>query len=240
MREQLLLNAGFFLDADELETFRDDFPNLRWFQYQREGMGLESLVYTLLRLAKCERVEQWGFDETSLNGVPTLNQWCRIMEGGELVIVTMECAGLLTGSSSAMVAEHVRVTWERGQHLLELLRVELGDMADAFVPLNNGGIVLAKLQGVMHDTCNVANAIARRMKVLRDASGKHLYGVEEWKSMEEYAVGWEDFLCGNHSRNLHFDAYNRGFAAYIKVHDNKPSPKPFSLASYLPFPYTIP
>jgi hypothetical protein len=232
VREQLLLNAGFFLDADELETFRDDIPSLRWFQYQREGMGLESLVYTLIRLAKCERVEQWGFDETSLNGVPTLNQWCRIMEGGELVIVTMECAGLLTGSSSAMVAEHVRVTWERGQHLLELLRVELGDMTDAFVPLTNGGIVLAKLQGVMHDTCSVANAIARRMKVLRDDSGKDLYGVEEWKSMEEYDVGWQDFLCGNHSRNLHFDAYNRDFAAYIKVHENKPSPKPFSLASY--------
>ena len=101
--------------------------------------------------------------------------------------------------------------------MLQLLRAELGDQADALVPLTNGGIVLAKLQGVMHDTCNTANAIARRVKALRDDSGKHLYGVEEWHAMEGYVVGWQDFLCGNHSRNLHFDAFNRNYTAHMKV-----------------------
>jgi hypothetical protein len=110
-REQLLLNAGFFLGDEDYDTFWTQIPSLRWFQYQREGMGLESLVYTLIRLEKCERVEQWGFDETSLDGMATLNQWCRILESGELVIITMECAGLLPASSSSMIAEHVRQTW---------------------------------------------------------------------------------------------------------------------------------
>jgi hypothetical protein len=217
VREQLLLNALFFLGKDAYDIFLTQLPSLRWFQYQREGMGLESLVYSLIRIAKCKRVEQWGFDETSLNGVATLNQWCRIIEGEELVIITMECAGLLPGSSSAKVAEHVRLTWERGQHLVTLVRAELGEQADALVPLTNGGVVLAKLQGVMHDTCNTANAIARRVKAIRDDSGINLFGVEAWQEMEGDSVGWQDFLCGNHSRNLHFDAFNRLFTAYMKV-----------------------
>ncbi len=59
---------------------------------------------------------------------------------------------------------------------MTLVRTELGEQADALVPLKNGGVVLAKLQGVMHDTCNTANAIARRVKAIRDDSGKDLSG----------------------------------------------------------------
>ncbi len=33
---------------------------------------------------------------------------------------------------------------------------------------------------------------------------------------EQNDIAWVDFPCGNHSRNLHFDAYNRNFATYIK------------------------
>jgi hypothetical protein len=84
-------------------------PELRWFQTQREGMGNESLLYSFVRIVKCEEVVQWGIDETSLNGVPTMNQWCRIKEGGEYKIVTLECAGLLTGSTSTRVAQHIKV-----------------------------------------------------------------------------------------------------------------------------------
>ncbi len=51
---------------------------------------------------------QWGFDETSLNEVPTMNQWCRIMDGGEYKIVTLECAGLLKGFTSTRVAQHIK------------------------------------------------------------------------------------------------------------------------------------
>ena len=29
-------------------------------------------------------------------------------------------------------------------------------------------------------------------------------------------VSWGDFYCGNHSRNLHFDEFNRNFAAHVK------------------------
>jgi hypothetical protein len=107
-----------------------------------------------------------------------------------------------------------------------LVRAELGDQADALVHLKNGGVFLAKLQGVMHNTYNVANAIARRVKAIRDDSGKDLYGVEEWHAMEGYSVVWQDFLCGNHSRNLHFDVFNRLFTACTKVQTNLILPQP--------------
>ena len=96
------------------------------------------------------------------------------------------------------------------------VREELGELADELVPVVNGGISLSKLGGVMHDTCNCANAIARRVRVLRNESGKDLYGEEEWKRMAKEEHAWCDYFCGNHSRNLQFDAFGRLYEAYIK------------------------
>jgi hypothetical protein len=216
VREQLYLNAAYFLTKEGYAEFEAQMPSIRWFQLQREGLGYESLVYSFIRVAKCEEVVMWGFDETSLNGIPTLNQWCRIKEGHEYVQVTIECAGLMVGSTAMKVAEHVRVTWERGQSVLAMLRDALGEEADNLVPLVNGGVTLTKLRGVMHDTCNTANLVATKVRVLRDDAGKSMFGAEEWRAMEEAGKGWQDFLCGNHTRNLHFDAFNRLFSGYVK------------------------
>ena len=177
--EQLHLNAGFFLSEKEYAMFIGEVPSLRWFQYHREGLGLESYLYTLMRIAKCERILQWGFDETSLDGIGTLNQWVRIEEAGDVHVLTLECAGLLSGGTASKVGEHVKVFWERGRVAMSMLRELLGDAADTYVPLVNGGITLSKLCGVMHDTCNSANKIARTVRVLRDESGTALYGEEE-------------------------------------------------------------
>ncbi len=102
-------------------------PQLDWFNTQREGMRYEIILYSFVTIAKCDAVLQWGFDETSLNGVPTLNQWCRIKDGDTYRTVTIECAGLLTGSTATRVAQHVKVLWERGRAAVNLLRQEMGD-----------------------------------------------------------------------------------------------------------------
>jgi hypothetical protein len=134
--KQLSLNARLFLNDEDYNHFVLDLPRIRWFQYQREGLGLESYLYTLTRIAKSDRILQWGFDETSLDGVATLNQWVRIKEGADLHIVTLECAGLLVGSTASKVAEHVRLNWHRGQEAIAMLRAELGELADEYVPLS--------------------------------------------------------------------------------------------------------
>ena len=56
VREQLYLNAGFFLTPELYADFDVEMPSLRWFQFQREGMGYESMVYSFIRIAKCEEV----------------------------------------------------------------------------------------------------------------------------------------------------------------------------------------
>ena len=216
VREQLFLNAAFFMCPEGSVTFRDAMPQLDWFNTQREGMGNESILYSFVTLAKCDSVLQWGFDETSLNGVPTLNQWCRITEGDSYRTVTIECAGLLVGSTATRVAQHVKLLWARGQEAVTLLREELGADADLLVPLVNGGVSMAKLRGVMHDTCNSANLIAKKVRIIRDQAGEDMYGKEEWLNMQQLGSGWQDFLCANHSRNLHFVAFSREFSGYVK------------------------
>ena len=64
-------------------------------------MGLESYLYTFMRIAGCERIIQWEFDETTIDGHEVLNQWAMLMESSEgedgmdsaTTIVTLECAG---------------------------------------------------------------------------------------------------------------------------------------------------
>ena len=67
------------------------------------------------RVARADEILQWGFDETSLDGTPTLNQWVLVQEG--LVaptVITIECCGLLVGSTAEKIADHVRASWLTG------------------------------------------------------------------------------------------------------------------------------
>jgi hypothetical protein len=141
-----------------------------------------------------------------------------VKEGGAFRSISIECAGLLPGSTSARIAAHIKVTtWERGQRLMELVRATLGETkADKLVPLVNGGVTLVKLRGAMHDTCNTANLVAKKVLAVWNDAGKDMYGAEEWERIQAHGHGWQDFLYANQSRNLHFDAFSRGFKRYIK------------------------
>jgi hypothetical protein len=117
---------------------------------------------------------------------------------------------------------------------MEMLREELGPvLAGMHVPLVKGGVQLHKLQGVMHDTCNTANKTARLAKALRDTSGQLHYGYDNWELLAEDDKPWFDFLCGNHTRNLPMDAFNKVTNPnlypnpYPNPHPNPhPNPKP--------------
>jgi hypothetical protein len=113
VRKQLLLDAQYFLmnNKKRYDWFASQVPKLRWFQYQREGFGAEAYLYTWIQIAKAESIFQWGFDETGIDGVATLNQWAMIQEEDDTRILTLECAGLLLGSDAEAIAEHVRVSW---------------------------------------------------------------------------------------------------------------------------------
>jgi hypothetical protein len=76
---------------------------------------------------------------------------------------------------------------------------------------------LHKLQGVMHDTCNTANKTAHLGKVLRETSGQLFYGYDEWETRVEEDKPWFDFLCGNHTKNLPMDEFNKVYNIYTYV-----------------------
>ncbi len=59
---------------------------------------------------------------SSLDGIPTLNQWVLVQEGMRSPsVITIECCGLLVGSTSEEIAEHIKESWLTGD--LSTLRV---------------------------------------------------------------------------------------------------------------------
>ena len=67
-RDQMLVYAQLFLPRDKFTQFAHEVPSERWLRYQRKGLGYEAWLYSMLRVANCESMLQWGFDETSLDG----------------------------------------------------------------------------------------------------------------------------------------------------------------------------
>jgi hypothetical protein len=50
VREELLLNASHLLTVSEAEAYCVEVPKLNWFNKQREALGLESYLYTFMRI----------------------------------------------------------------------------------------------------------------------------------------------------------------------------------------------
>ena len=217
-RGTVSMSAKTFLCEEGWKQLEMVLPLERWFRKQREGLGYEAWTYAMIRVARARTVLQWGFDETKLDGVSTMNQWVLLQEGDNAPeVVTFEAAGLTVGGTATRTAEHVRKTWELGQQAVLLVRAELGpEVCDDLVPLVEGGVLLHKIEGAMHDTCPTANKVPYLVREMRDTSGKLHYGEEDWESLPDDEKPWLDYLCGNHSRNLPLDAWNREYEAYIK------------------------
>ncbi len=69
----MVVVAQLFLEHNKYLEFETEVPAERWFRSQTKGLGYEARLYAMIRVAKCNAVLQWGFDETSLDGTPTLN-----------------------------------------------------------------------------------------------------------------------------------------------------------------------
>ncbi len=220
----LLLDANYMLGPEKGTIFSESMPQLRWVQTQREGLGMESYLYSFMRIAGASRVLQWGFDETTLDGVSVLNQWAMLefpqeVEGGGggghgVTIVTLECAGVLPCGLATEVVQHIELAWSRGQVAVEALRVQLGtDLQDVLCPLVAGDVHLHKLFGVMHDTCHSANLVASLMVDLQERKKREFLTDEVW---EPQCKAIFNFLCGNHTRNLPIDRFNKLYDQWLE------------------------
>jgi hypothetical protein len=194
-----------------------DVPEIDWYSKQREALGAEDFLYAWMEVAGAEVVYQHGFDESGIDGVATMNQWVMVAKEGSMKIVYIECGGLLVDGTAEGVAAHVKKTWLRGQAAVALVRDKLGpELADKHVPLRKGGVNYLKTGATMHDTCNTANKSAVYLADLKEAAGIETYGAERWAEMPEEDTTMLDHLCGNHTRNLPIDAFNRLFQDFLE------------------------
>ena len=210
-REQMLQNAAFHKAGDGFVV-----PELDWFERIRERLGNESILYAFIKIAGAKEILQHGSDETGIHRQGTYNQWVRLRNSDdEIETIYIETGGILVGATAVEVAAHIEKTWGRGQAMVEALRAELGDEADRLVPIVNGGVNLLKLRSLMHDTCNTANATAREIARLVEEKGREYYGDGGWDDLPEEEKCILDFLCGNHTRGLPVDAFNRRFEGWL-------------------------
>ena len=137
-RDQLLQSARAFLRPQSAEAYTNLVPNLRWFQGQREALGNEAWLYGMVEITRANECLQHGFDETSIDGTPTLNQWVLLHAGEDMPprLITIQCAGLLVGSTSAEIASHIEAAWDVGQRAIGLLREELGGRGGQTCPVD--------------------------------------------------------------------------------------------------------
>ncbi len=63
-KDNMLVAANLFLEPKKYKLFELEVPSVRWFRSQRKGLGYEAWLYSMLRVAKCDSILQWGFDET--------------------------------------------------------------------------------------------------------------------------------------------------------------------------------
>jgi hypothetical protein len=63
-RDNFLVGARLFLPPDKYDLFESAVPGERWFRSQRKGLGYEAWLHAMIRVAKCESILQWGFNET--------------------------------------------------------------------------------------------------------------------------------------------------------------------------------
>jgi hypothetical protein len=78
-------------------------------------------------------------------------------------------------------------------------------------------VVIHKIFGLMHDTCNTANRVAELMAELRDDCGRVQFGDDNWDAAGNKAKTMFDFLCGNHTRNLLVGRYEKHYDTWLET-----------------------
>jgi len=106
--------------ASKLET-----PHIDWFTRQREGLGVESWMYAMIRIAGADKILQHGCDETGID---------------ETII---EAGAVLVDGTAEGCGQHIKTSFERGERAvvkcLERLRELYGEEVAQFCLFEGGG-----------------------------------------------------------------------------------------------------
>ena len=108
-RQTLRVAGDFFLGKDIANKL--EWPQETWYRYQREAAGNVAWLLVMVEVAGATRILQHGCDETGVSGVGTFSQWVLLCDAhGKTKIRVFECAGLLPGSTTEYITEHIKET----------------------------------------------------------------------------------------------------------------------------------
>ena len=152
-RKQLLYDCKYFLGDKAVESGHFKVPKVDWFCKMRESMGIASWLYSMIEIYSAEDVKQFGFDETGMSGVPTMNMWALLEKAGAVKVVKIGVADILVGGTAENCADHIEKCWKRGGQCIELLREDLGpELAESLLPKVRGGLELHKIGATQNDS----------------------------------------------------------------------------------------
>ena len=110
------------------------------------------------------------------------------------------------------ISKAVETVFDEAHACVIAIRQDLtdaGEDPDNHVPLVAGGVRMHKIGGVMHDTCNAANAGANLILETVDRDRQAFYSAEELAALPEPQKQLIDFLCLKHARCLLGVQYER-------------------------------
>jgi hypothetical protein len=119
---------------------------------------------------------------------------------------------LIDGTAEG-ISQHVKAQFERGRLMVEKVRdiiYDLGENPDEFCPIAEGDKPwLVRLEALMHDTCNTAEAAAQSIIDEKGQKGIEFFGEEAWAALPVEARATFDVDCSNHTRQLASFQYRR-------------------------------
>ena len=94
---------------------------------------------------------------------------------------------MLIDGTAEGISQHVKAQFERGRLMVEKVRdiiYDLGENPDEFCPIAEGDKPwLVRLEALMHDTCNTAEAAAQSIIDEKGQKGIEFFGEEAWAAL---------------------------------------------------------
>ena len=121
--EILQLHADYLLKTGGKGEVKNliRIPHKRWYDKQREAVGAEAWLWSMIQIAGADTVLQFGCDETSIDRTATFTQWVLIETNGVTSLITMEAGRLLAGSTAEEIKAHIKESWRRGKVAVEMV-----------------------------------------------------------------------------------------------------------------------
>ena len=154
-----------FLPHLDHSTF--EIPELKWWVKLRQKQTAAQQALAAMQVAAAPNIIQAGFDESELDHINTLNVWVRIAKNddpAQTQSILLAGCHVQPGGTADAVCGGIQGVFAQAREKVDAVRAAVearGGCADDAVPVVDGGVREHKVEALMHDTCNAADATVR-------------------------------------------------------------------------------